>query len=397
MHELRSTSQPEQSSSGVNEFVEGRARLILPAQAENRPGVFYNPKMNLNRDIAILFALSHFPSPRQLYFCDPMTGSGVRAVRYLLETPNVLSVLAADNEPQTVEIARATARLNGLEERILIVESDANLLLLNHATEGFDLVDLDPFGSPAPFLENALRATLDRGVVAATATDMAPLTGARASACVRKYGVRPIRTEFEKEMAVRILAACIAMIAGRLELGIDIAFSHASDHYARIYAKVTKGRKSANLSARSLGFLEYCPECLRRSAHSKLESIRASCEDCGGRTRIGGPVWLGPIWDGHTVRGMIERTPMLQSSRLSEIQNILTSTSQEHEASAFHYRTDTLSRRLGLKPPAVNEVLNALQDAGFEATRTHFSPNGFRTNASSREIAQMLRDSTKES
>ena len=396
MHELKLTNQPGESSGSASEFVEGRARLILPDHVGSRPGVFYNPKMNLNRDIAILFASSHFPSSRQLRLCDPMTASGVRAVRYVLETPNVLSVLAADNEPQTVEVARATVRLNGLAERILVVESDANLLLLNHIKERFDLVDLDAFGSPAPFFENALRATSDGGVIAATATDMGPLTGARASACIRKYGVRPIRSEFEKEIAVRILAACICMTAGRLKLGIEVVFSHASDHYARIYAKISKGGVSANLSTRSLGFLEYCPECLRRSARGKFESIRTSCEDCAGKTRIGGPIWLGPIWDGQTVQVMIERTPLLQSSRLSEIQNILTCISEEREGSAFHYRTDAFSRRLALKPPAVTQVLNALQDAGFEATRTHFNPTGFRTNASCREITSIFQGLTKE-
>lgn len=380
----------------MREFVEGRARLILPVQPESRPGVFYNPKMNLNRDIAILFASSHFPSSRQLRVCDPMTASGVRAVRYVLETRNVLSVLAADNELQTVEVARAMVRLNGLADRILVVESEANLLLLSHTAERFDVVDLDPFGSPAPFFENALRATLDGGVIASTATDMGPLTGARASACIRKYGVRPVRSEFEKEMAVRILAACICMIAGRLVLGIEIVFSHASDHYARIYARVTKGRSSANLSTRSLGFLEYCPECLRRSSHSKLESIRASCEDCGGKTIVGGPIWLGPIWNGHTVHAMIERTPVLQSSRLSEIQNILTCISQEQDGSSFHYRTDAFSRRLGSKPPALRQVLSALREVSFEATRTHFSSNGFRTNAPCQEIASIFRRLTKE-
>jgi tRNA (guanine26-N2/guanine27-N2)-dimethyltransferase len=377
-------------SSDTQELVEGRAKLSLPAQIGRRQRVFYNPRMSLNRDIAILFAVSHFPSSRQLRVCDPMTASGVRAVRYVFETPNVLSVLAADNDPQTVEAARGIIRHNGLAERIMIVESDANLLLSSHTHDRFDLVDLDPFGSPAPFFENALRATLDGGVIAATATDMGPLTGARTSACVRKYGVRPIRCEFEKEMAVRILAACMCVIAGRLELGIEIVFSHASDHYARIYAKVTKGTKPSNLSTRSLGFVEYCPECLRRDSHSSLESIATSCEDCGNKTRIGGPVWLGPLWDGDTTHVMIEHTPMLQSTRLSEIQNILTCAAQEKSASAFHYRTDAFSKRLGLKPPGLGEVLNALRDAGFEATATHFSPCGFRTSASCQEIASLF-------
>jgi len=373
------------------EWIEGRARLAIPTSTGGTSKVFYNRMMNLNRDIAVLFASSHFPPSRQLRVCDPMTASGVRAVRYAQETPNVLTVVAADNEPETVQVARTNITRNRLEERVTAVESDANLLLLNHANQRFDLVDLDPFGSPAPFFENALRATLDGGVIAATATDMGPLTGARAAACIRKYGAWPMRSEFGKETAVRILAACLERIAGRLELGIKIAFAHASDHYARIYAQVNKGRRSANLSSNYLGFLEYCPRCLRRDARTSPESIRTTCEDCESKTRIGGPVWMAPIWNGNTVRAMIARTPTLQSPRLSELQTTLTRILEEKQSPAFHYTTDAFSSILSVKPPALRQVLDALTRAGFLATRTHFTPNGFCTNAPCKEIASTLR------
>ena len=112
--------------------------------------------------------------------------------------------------------------------------------------------------------------------------------------------------------------------------------------------------------------------------------------------RIGGPIWLGPIWDPLTVQMMIGHTPKLQSSRLSEIQNILTCIDEELNSPPFHYRTDAFSRRLGCRPPALKQVLATLKEAGFEATRTHFSPNGFRTNAPCRDIALLFQDLTKE-
>ncbi len=378
----------------AGEITEGRARLVLPPQeVTGKAAVFYNPKMSLNRDLAVLFASSCFRRPIRI--CDPMTGSGVRAVRYALELPTVTGVVAADKEIETVEAGRRTVRINGLEGKISVVESDANLLLLNHLRERFDLIDLDPFGSPAPFFESAARATTDGGVIAATATDMGPLTGARSAACVRKYGIWPIRAEFEKEMAVRILAGCLAGITGRLELGIDIVFSHATDHYARIYVAIAKGKPSANQSARSIGFLEYCPSCLRRNSRNSLEAILTRCEDCGVKTKIGGPIWLGPLWDEHIVEGMIERTPILQSARLSEIQRILALINEERNAPAFYCRTDSISQRLGMKPPRMKQVLSALRGAGFQASGTHFHPNGFRTDAPTRELAAVLRPLTQ--
>jgi len=380
--------------NGIHEIKEGKARLRLPAMndtAEHR--VFYNSKMNLNRDIAILFSQSHFTT--KIRVCDPMTGSGIRAVRYVLESPNVYQVVAADTDGDAVETAKQTTQINGAADKISILESDANLVLLGSTTERFDLVDLDPFGSPAPFFESAARATIDGGVIAATATDMGPLTGARAAACVRKYGVRPVRVEFEKEMAIRILAACLAAIAGRLELGVEIVFSHASDHYARIYAAIRKGRAFANQSAKMMGFIKYCPECLNRTSQYSLESIQTTCEDCGASAKIGGPIWLGSIWDARTVKVMIGHTPSLDSSRMSEVQNLLTLIDEEKSAPIFHYRTDAFAQRLKTKPPRMEQLLDALREEGYESTRTHFHPNGFRTDAKISKIASSMHSVSK--
>ncbi len=351
--------------------------------------------MSLNRDLAVLFSASHFPTWRQLRLCDPMTGSGVRAARYVLETTNVANVVAADRDLKAVEAARRTIRLNGLDGKITVIESDANLLLLGHLQDRFDLVDLDPFGSPVPFFESALRATAEGGIIAATATDMGPLTGARPAACLRKYAARAIRTEFEKEIAVRILAGCMVSIAGRLDLGVKIVFAHASDHYGRVYASLTKGKTSANQSTKLLGFLQYCPNCLMRDSANSLESIHKVCRSCGSQVNTGGPIWLGSLWDSDTVQMMMKRTPTLASSRLSEIQITLSRIAEELAVRAFYYRTDTFARTLRMKPPGIVQVLEALRIAGHQASRTHFHPNGFRTTAQIEEITSLLRTLSK--
>jgi len=386
-------SPAHQVEDGPARLTEGKARLVLPGRT-GAGSVFYNPRMSLNRDLAILFAQSYFARSRHLRVCDPMCGSGVRAVRYLLELPHASNVVGADRDPIAVKTALAAVRLNGLEDMISIVESDANLLLSNHGTDRFDLVDLDPFGSPAPFFESALRATIDDGVIAATATDMGPLTGARASACLRKYGVTSTRTEFGKEVAARTLVGCLAGIAVRLNLGVNIVFTHVSDHYARVYAAVTKGKPQANCSTKSLGFLEYCAGCLRRDLRSSLQLIRIRCGDCGGRKVIIGPLWLGKLWNPYLVRRMIDNSPMLVSQRLSEIQMMLSRIGEECEASPFYYRTDALSARITVKPPRLEAVLDALQREGYTSTRTHFDPNGFRTDAPNLEVASVVRSLT---
>ena len=373
--------------------VEGKARVQFTSRSSN---VFYNPKMSLNRDLAILFAISHFPKDRLLQLCDPMAGSGVRAVRYALEASNVASIVAADRQPEAAELARETVRLNNVESKISVIEADAYTLLAKNPRERFDIIDLDPFGSPSPFFESAVRATENGGVLAATATDMGPLSGARPGACKRKYGVNPIRAEFEKEVAVRTMASALTRTAAKLELGINLAFSHATDHYARLYATVIKGRKTANESLRNLGFVTHCPTCLNRTTTSFLSSIREQCENCESQTSVGGPFWLGPLWDQETVKRMIQHTPLLLSTRLSEIQKTLNCIENEVSCPPFYYTTDEAAAAFRTKPPPILTLLSSLRGIGYQASRTHFNPSGFRTNAPTPQIASLFRTITKE-
>lgn len=375
----------------LNDIVEGRAKLRLPPEPR---GVFYNPKMSINRDLAMLFVSSYFSASKEVRLCDPMTGSGVRAVRYILETRNVKHIVASDRDSLAANLARAVILLNGLEDRVSVVHSDAHALLANYVTDRFDIIDLDPFGSPAPFFESALRSTASGGVIAATATDMGPLSGARPKACIRKYGVSPVRAEFDKELAVRTLACCLAITAAKLEIGITVVFSHATDHYARVYAAVSKGRKAANKTMASLGYLTYCPTCLFRNENPSISSVRSKCANCGATARVGGPFWLGTIWDQGTVDSMVRLTPALMSSRFSEVQKILGCIQEEVSSPRFYFTTGATASLYSEKPPSLNSLIEALRARGSKAARTHFNPTGFRTSASLQTIVDCFRTIT---
>jgi len=371
------------------DVVEGEAKLQFPLSSR----VFYNPKMRLNRDVAVLLIKSYFES-RPIRICDPMTASGVRTIRFLLECAYVDSVVASDVDPVSAEFANRMLQLNELSDRASVTSSEANALLSNSA-DRFDLVDLDPFGSPAPFFESALRATADGGILAATATDMAPLTGARANACFRKYNVMPLRAEFDKENAVRVLIACLCFASARLELGFRVVFSHASDHYARVYVQVKKGRKAANEMIRSIGYLEYCPDCMKRVQRLSLAEIKGECEDCRLETKIGGPIWLGQLWDKELVRKMGWNAVTISSSHLSDLQKLLGRIQEEAEAPPFYYRVDTLVHRLRTNPPKVTDVVAALRADGYMASLTHFHPNGFRTDAPQLQVMSKVAELAK--
>ena len=365
----------------INESTEGKAKLRFDSDAK----IFYNPKMRMNRDIAVLLVKSYFRGKR-IRICEPMTASGVRAIRYASECPNVESVTASDVDPTSVQFANHMIQLNNLRERITVSQTNATSLMQNNTAVRFDLVDLDPFGSPSPFFESALSCTAEDGILAATATDMAPLTGARPAACFRKYGIVAVRTEFEKETAVRVLAACLSLVSGRLQLGVKVVFSHASDHYARLYVQVYKGRQAANSSIRNLGFLEYCSQCLNRITRGIFDENTSSCSNCGTKMRVIGPLWLGKLWDIELVSRMIANAATITSSRLSDVQTLLDQVSGEVDAPPFYHRVDRIAHSIRTNPPRVRNVVSALRSLGYVGTLTHFHSNAFRTDATDQVI-----------
>lgn len=373
------------SAPESGDVAEGRAKLHFDFDDH----VFYNPKMAMNRDIAVLFVKSYFNSSR-IRICDPMTASGVRAVRYLLECQNVEGVTLSDKDAEAVRLAEETIQLNQLKERASIVHGDANMILSNYSENKFDLIDLDPFGTPAPFFETSLRAITSGGILAATATDMAPLTGVRSAACFRKYNVKAFRTEFEKEVAVRVLATSLGFTSGRLELGLQVLFAHASDHYARIYVKVTKGKHASNDSMKSIGYLEYCSVCFHRAPRKSVDEIQLRCEVCGSKSKILGPIWLDSIWDTELVHRMSNFASVIRSSQLSKLHRLLERIEGEVKAPPFYYRVDRIADRIAANPPKVQRIVSELRLKGYNATLTHFHPNGFRTNAPDEMIRRSI-------
>ena len=64
----------------------------------------------------------------------------------------------------------------------------------------FDVIDLDPYGSPAEFLDGAVQSVSDGGMLAVTCTDMAVLCGNHSEACYAKYGSMSLKGKFCHEM-----------------------------------------------------------------------------------------------------------------------------------------------------------------------------------------------------
>ena len=390
-------------------MTEGKVWVLVPKlaayvkdpsdYAPSKAPVFYNPVMELNRDISVL-ALQAYQrtANREISICEPLASSGVRGVRYAKEIHGVSKVLLNDMNTRAVKMAKHNVQLNKLDDRVSVKHKDANCLLSCHGAlrKRFDVIDVDPFGTPVPYLDSALRALRNDGLLALTATDLAPLCGVHVKACARKYGGRPLRTEYCHELAVRLLSGCVATLAAKHEIGIRLLFSHSTDHYIRVYVEIDYGAKKADESLRNLGNILHCFNCLHRETAIVQFSTRIEqCPECGSRMDYAGPLWLGKIFDKQFCEAMAKENTQIALRQSARISKLLELARDEAEAPLTYYVIDKISNKLSLPVPSVVAMLKTIRDNGFQAVPTHFNTRGIRTNALALIMQDLVKSSTK--
>jgi len=389
---------------------EGAVRVLVPKleafvrepgeYAPSKAPVFYNPVMELNRDVAVL-ALQVYQRTvgRELSVCEPLAGCGVRGIRFAVEVDGVAKVILNDLNPLAVRLAKLNVEKNKLSNKVFVENKDANLLLNEHAAprRRFDYVDVDPFGSPMPYLDSALRALRNKGLIALTATDTAPLCGVHPKACIRKYGGKPLRTEYAHELAVRILTGSLAVAAAKQDMGIQPVFTHSTDHYVRVYALLTCGARKADESLREMGFILHCFNCFHRETSKEMfRAKKEHCTECDGKLSVAGPLWLGKIADKSFCESMIKEIDRKFLGQKKKVRKLVSTVLEETEAPATYYVVDEVCDKLGLCTPSAKKVIAQLQREGYQAVATHFRSNGIKTNAPAKHVIHVIKSLASE-
>ncbi len=384
-------------------ITEGKIKIVAPKlaaygvvpsdYAPSRAPVFYNPVMEFNRDLTVLaFQAYQCIINRKITICEPLTGTGIRSIRFAAEIQGVKKVVSSDINQRSVNLATQNIAINELQKKITLKHKDANRILSEHSApkKRFDIIDIDPFGTPVPHLDSAISALRNNGLLATTATDMAPLCGVHAKACIRKYGGKPLRTEYCHELAIRFLAGAIATTAAKHEIGINIVFSHCTAHYIRVYAQIRYGAQKADESIKNIGYILHCFNCLHRQT-TIHPFIDMKCPECGKSMEYAGPLWIGKILNADFVQ-LIQnentRTPFKNNNAISKLLAVIKS---EAETPPTYYVLDRLSKKLGLPASPVAMFFKALDEQGFTASPTHFNSRGIKTNASAMEMQKILR------
>ncbi len=356
------------------EVEEGGVRITVDDPAtEGRTGdVFYNPRQELNRDltIAVLRALRTI-EPGAATYLDAMTATGIRGLRAAADG---WTVTCCDRDLAAAERARRHFEANDLEADIV----NRNVNALVHE-RGFDVIDLDPFGSPMPFVDAAVSRS--PRLLCVTATDTAPLCGAHLRAGMRRYFAVPRNTEYHREMGLRTLLAGLCRLAAMRDLAIDPVCTHATSHYVRAYCRLSGGAGTADEAVDQLGIIAHCEDCLyRESATGLLGTIFETCPNCGSEHILhAGPIWIGPTHDRtflRIVRDKLDETMGEETAAADLIDRLHGELDRP-----THYDQHVLCKQWNRTAPAMDAFLDRLSAAGFETSRTHYGGTTFKTDA----------------
>jgi tRNA (guanine26-N2/guanine27-N2)-dimethyltransferase len=359
----------------IHAYVDGKVSKKLP--------VFYNPVMKLNRDVSILLLNSAGKNGMQI--ADPLAGSGIRSIRFLkeLEKGIILNLSLNDLSKDAVKNISKNMKLNGIrpdKERLRISNEDANLFLLN--STGFDYIDIDPFGSPCPFLDSAVKRISRGGILAVTATDTAALAGSSRNACLRKYWAEPMRNTLMHEVGMRILARRVQLIGAEHEKALTPIFTYTDQHYYRLFFSCEKGRQKVDELLREHKYLLYNP----MSAEVKTSGTVFNTET---GWISAGPLWAGALWDIRLVKAMQKNC----EKNDPKLASLVAAVEDEAKVDAIgFYSVNLISGILKLgEPPKRELVISRLINRGFSASRTHFDGQGIRTDAPLREVYTAFR------
>jgi tRNA (guanine26-N2/guanine27-N2)-dimethyltransferase len=390
------------------EYSEGRT-TFLSADIDHYSGdkkqptsslpVFYNPRMQLNRDLSVLFLTAYMENHPVELMCEPLTGSGVRTLRYLNECPGDFYAKMCDANPLAVETAQRNVESLGFNERAEVIHGDAKLLLMTESRgKRFDFVDIDPFGTPAPYLSAAVQSISPKGgLLAVTATDMPVLCGVYPKIALRRYGGFSARAPFTHEIAIRLLNGFIYSVAGSNECSIEPLAVLSTDHYVRTWVRIETNRTESNRQASDLGIIRYCTGCMHSdfvqlSPKVRSEDFDHKIEGCTGPIRVAGPLWIGDLFRDEFLSNAVK---VLGKSEIEtyhrKAPDVLEKMVEESGLTNRPYiDIHALCDLHNLAPPKNQIIIEKLYEQGYEVARTHFRPTAIRTTASVEEVTRII-------
>ena len=411
---------------------EGRTLMLLPRLSGDTNGpsakssgeVFYNPAMAGSRTRSVLL-FRHAMEEGMLgdgtvYALDGLTASGLRARRWLNELPggmsSRISATIVDLEKEALDWAISSHKEFPPSDGAGDLQAFQGDLRTAVLSSGRHWIDIDPYGSPVPFIDSAMQSMARSGVMEVSATDTAALTGSSKTALMRRYGAR-VRTDcLAHDSGMRVMLSNIARIAARHDRTIEPLLSIWDSHHLRVSFRVLKSVSSANIFEERVGWRVFapCKEEVESSIDSGLQP------ESGGDAlpmhcmlplnfpvdrkdpRVSGPLWIGPTGDRGAMSSMSEEralescgpTPIsddpvgwdqkrfeVERRRVAKSVRNIAEESQVIDSCNLVV-VDDLAAWLGTgAPPSPRKIVQMLREKGHLAAISSYGKPSFRTAA----------------
>lgn len=319
--------------------------------------------MALDRDLSVaVVATWARHRQRRLRAWEMLSATGVRGLRILHESGALAELVQSESHPEAFRWL--TANAVGFSE-VLPFQGDARAFA---PPWPFDYVDLDPFGTPVPFVASAIEAVALDGLLGVTATDMPVLAGVQPAACEARYSARPLRGHFGPEAGLRILIAYLLREIAERGRSARPILGYVHDHHVRVYLAFEQ-----TVDRREIGVL---PDANWNGPELGEGPF--------------GPMWRGPLLDAAFVRSLAVPTTAADPRGLRHLIGRFT---DELVADVpFYFEPNRIAHAAGMRePPRLEPLLEELRRRGFAAGRTHMRPAGFRTTAPADEVIAAAR------
>ncbi|XP_035695287.1 tRNA (guanine(26)-N(2))-dimethyltransferase-like [Branchiostoma floridae] len=453
------TGQSDQTAVSPSDYTivkEGKAEILFP----NKNKVFYNPVQEFNRDLTVavisLFAeeqlkkkgvsvggigleqsdkerlaTDDLPTGSQdntdmvqagekcqdgITILEALSATGLRAVRFAKEVPGIKEIVANDLSREAVSSIQKNITHNGVDDMVVANHADASAYMYEHRGKQikFDVIDLDPYGSPSAFLDSAVQSVKDGGLLCITCTDAAVMCGNGSETCWTKYGSMSLRAKYCHEMALRIVLSCLDRHANRYHRYIVPQLSLFADFYCRVFVRVYISQAQAKRSASKQAMVYHCSGCetfnVQRIGRivEKNRSVKfhpgngppvgPKCEHCSATHQIGGPVWAEPLHDAGLVQRLLSSVEN-SSDRFNTAQRMvgmLSVVSEELPDCPMFYCLDKLASVVRVNCPPLLAVRSAILHAGYQVSLSHTCKTAVKTDAPAHVIWDIMRGWAKQ-
>ncbi|KAF9937786.1 RNA methyltransferase tRNA(m5U54)methyltransferase [Modicella reniformis] len=409
-----------------------KATILFPDTNE----VFYNPIQEFNRDISIAAirtwdevfqeersarlaekkarreanaakraqeGLEPLPEKEYPEGTDPSALRGIT----ILEALSASGLRSIRDSQHAVASIKRNAEFNEISPDLLEPhKGDAIDVLYQHRDpmKRYDVIDLDPYGTASPFIDGAVQAVSDGGLLCVTSTDLGVLAGTNyTETCFAKYGGHPVKAEFCHEVALRLVLQTLSTSAARYKRHVVPLVSLSIDYYLRGFVRVYTSAAEVKMIARcqstytqSLGKMSEGPKGNKKFGVNTGPPVDGRCEHCGSKFHVAGPMWGTVLHSVSFIERMLNHVK--DASALYKTQprilGMLTLCKEEIEA-PFYYTANGLSGIVHCTSIPLLKVISALLHQGYKVSGSHAAQGSIKTNAPPSVIWDVMRSWVK--